>query len=206
MAGDHLGASIIYFLIGEKFGRYKIKIMKKIISERKIKKRTSEIAKQITEDYKDKRDTPILLCVLKGSFIFYAELVKKIKIPIIHDFVRLASYGEKTTSGDLKFLIEPSVKIENKDIIIIEDIIDTGQTMQALVSYLYDEQVKSVRICTLLDKPSRRKHTIMINYTYTGFIIEDLFVVGYGLDYNEKYRNLPYIGILDPKKEEEGEK
>ena len=157
--------------------------------------RVQELAAQITRDYAGK--TPLVVGVLRGSFIFMADLVRHLDLPLTLDFMAASSYGAGTTSsGQVKITKDLSESIEGRDIIVVEDILDSGNTLSYLFQLLQARHPASVRLCTLLDKPSRR--TKPVTADYTGFTVDDLFVVGYGLDYAEKYRNLPYIGILKP--------
>ena len=166
-----------------------------LFTERELKDRVAEIAAQIDRDYAGKE--PMLISVLRGSFIFMADLARAITLPCTVDFMAVSSYGSGTTSsGQVKITKDLSESIEGRDIIVVEDILDSGNTLSYLFQLLQARHPASVRLCTLLDKPSRR--TKPITADYTGFTVEDLFVVGYGLDYAEKYRNLPYIGILKP--------
>ena len=166
-----------------------------LFTEQELKDRVAEIAAQIDKDYAGKE--PMLISVLRGSFIFMADLVRSITLPCTVDFMAVSSYGSGTTSsGQVKITKDLSESIEGRDIIVVEDILDSGNTLSYLFQLLQARHPASVRLCTLLDKPSRRtKH---VTADYTGFSVDDLFVVGYGLDYAEKYRNLPYIGILKP--------
>lgn len=167
-----------------------------LISERELDEIVSRIAAQIDEDYKDKN--LLLLCILKGSLVFMGDLMKKLSIPCEIDCMKVSSYGNGTaTSGRINILLDLHRQdLSQKDILIIEDIIDSGRTLSYLVSYLSINGARSVRSAALLDKPSRRE----VEYTpdYIGKEIPDAFVVGYGLDYGEKYRSLPYVGILKP--------
>ena len=166
-----------------------------LFTEQELKDRVAEIAAQIDRDYAGKE--PMLISVLRGSFIFMADLVRSITLPCTVDFMAVSSYGAGTTSSDqVKITKDLSESIEGRDIIVVEDILDSGNTLSYLFQLLQARHPASVRLCTLLDKPSRR--TKPVTADYTGFTVEDLFVVGYGLDYAEKYRNLPYIGILKP--------
>ena len=166
-----------------------------LFTEQELKDRVAEIAAQIDRDYAGKE--PMLISVLRGSFIFMADLVRSITLPCTVDFMAVSSYGAGTTSsGQVKITKDLSESIEGRDIIVVEDILDSGNTLSYLFQLLQARHPASVRLCTLLDKPSRR--TKPVTADYTGFNVEDLFVVGYGLDYAEKYRNLPYIGILKP--------
>ena len=166
-----------------------------LFTEQELKDRVAEIAAQIDRDYAGKE--PMLISVLRGSFIFMADLARAITLPCTVDFMAVSSYGSGTTSsGQVKITKDLSESIEGRDIIVVEDILDSGNTLSYLFQLLQARHPASVRLCTLLDKPSRR--TKPVTADYTGFTVEDLFVVGYGLDYAEKYRNLPYIGILKP--------
>ena len=166
-----------------------------LLTEQELKDRVAEIAAQIDKDYAGKE--PMLISVLRGSFIFMADLVRAITLPCTVDFMAVSSYGSGTTSsGQVKITKDLSESIEGRDIIVVEDILDSGNTLSYLFQLLQARHPASVRLCTLLDKPSRR--TKPVTADYIGFTVEDLFVVGYGLDYAEKYRNLPYIGILKP--------
>ena len=166
-----------------------------LFTEQELKDRVAELAAQIDRDYAGKE--PMLISVLRGSFIFMADLARAITLPCTVDFMAVSSYGSGTTSsGQVKITKDLSESIEGRDIIVVEDILDSGNTLSYLFRLLQARHPASVRLCTLLDKPSRR--TKPITADYTGFTVDDLFVVGYGLDYAEKYRNLPYIGILKP--------
>ena len=166
-----------------------------LFTEQELKDRVAELAAQIDRDYAGKE--PMLISVLRGSFIFMADLARAIHLPCTVDFMAVSSYGSGTTSsGQVKITKDLSESIEGRDIIVVEDILDSGNTLSYLFRLLQARHPASVRLCTLLDKPSRR--TKPITADYTGFTVDDLFVVGYGLDYAEKYRNLPYIGILKP--------
>lgn len=168
-------------------------IEKILISEKEIEAIVTDIAKRISEDYKDKK--LLLLCILKGSVVFMGDLMKHIAIPVQIDFMKVSSYGAGTTSGNLKIKLDlQRDDLDTTDILIIEDIIDSGKTLSALTKYLAERGAKSVRSCTLLDKPSRRE--VEFTPDYTGREIPDEFVIGYGLDYNEDYRALPFVGIL----------
>lgn len=168
-----------------------------LISQRKIQKRVGELARQIEKDYQSASGgkKPILICVLKGSFMLLADLIRCLKIPVECDFVAISSYGTKTvSSGKIKLKLNISHPIKNRNVIIIEDIVDTGLTTNFLINKLKQLSPKNIRLCTLLDKPDRRK--IKVKIDYCGFRIPDKFVVGYGMDYNEQYRYLPYVGYI----------
>lgn len=164
-------------------------------TETDIKQRVNEIGKQITEDYKNLREEIFCVGILKGAAVFYTDLVRSIDLPIRFDFMIASSYGSGTkTSGAVKILKDLDYDIEEKHLIVIEDIIDSGTTMGYLLDYFTRRGAKSVKLCSLLNKPSRR--TVEVKIDYCGFDVPDEFLVGYGLDYAEKYRNLPYIGVL----------
>lgn len=164
-----------------------------LISEEDVEKRIKEIAEQITKEYVGKEVH--LICVLKGSIFFTCELAKRIELPVTLDFMSVSSYGNQTeSSGRVKIVKDLDEAIEGKDVIIIEDIIDSGRTLSYLIDMLKVRKPASLKLCTLLDKPDRRVTDVKVDYT--GFEIPDEFVVGYGLDYAQKYRNLPYIGVI----------
>ena len=167
-----------------------------LFSEEELDRRVSEIAAEINRDYAGKE--PMLISVLRGSFVFMADLIRKIEVPCTVDFMSVSSYGRGTTSsGQVQNTKDLSDDIEGKDIIVVEDILDSGNTLSYLLQLLQARKPASMKLCTLLDKPDRRVKEVHVDYT--GFTIPDEFVVGYGLDYAEKYRNLPYIGILKPR-------
>lgn len=166
-----------------------------LFNEQKISEKVQELGKRITEDYKGK--SPFLIGVLKGCFIFMSDLARVIDLPCDIDFMAVSSYGSGTSStGAVQIKKDLNRDIEGRDVIIIEDILDSGITLSYLTKYLANRNPASIKICTLMDKPARRKSEIRADYV--GFVCPDEFVVGYGLDYDEKYRNLPYIGILKP--------
>lgn len=166
-----------------------------LLTEEDLKQRVKEVAAQINADYADKQ--PMLISVLRGSFMFIADLMRQIDLPCTVDFMAVSSYGAGTvSSGQVKIMKDLSESIEGRDIIVVEDILDSGNTLSYLLQILKARNPASIKLCTLLDKPSRR--TKPVEADYVGFTVEDLFVVGYGLDFGEKYRNLPYIGILKP--------
>lgn len=172
-------------------------VLKTLISEEEIAKRIKEMGRQITEDYKDKGKNLMLVSVLKGSVLFMADLMREIDMPCTIDFMVVSSYGHGTkTSGVVKIVKDLDVPLEDKDILIIEDILDSGLTLGYLKELLENRGTRSFKIATLLDKPERRQFDIKADYI--GFQVPDEFVVGYGLDYNEEYRNLPFIGVLKP--------
>lgn len=168
--------------------------IRKMISEESVVARIKEIAEQINEEYEGKAVT--LICILKGSIFFTTELAKHIKVPVTIDFMQCSSYGADTkSSGIVKLAKDLDEPIMGKHVILIEDIIDSGRTLSHLVKLLSQREPASLTICTLLDKPSRR--VAEVDVKYTGFEIPDEFVVGYGLDYAQRHRNLPYIGIVE---------
>lgn len=167
-----------------------------LVTEEELDKKTSEIAAQISKDYEGKN--LFMIGILKGEVVFASDLLKKITVPMEIDFMAVSSYGkESETSGVVTLKKDIDKMLTNQDVLIVEDIVDSGFTMAYLKRLLADRNASSVKICTLLSKPSRRR--VDIDIDYYGFEIPDEFVVGYGLDYDEKYRNLPYIGVLDPK-------
>ena len=167
-----------------------------LISENEIQNIVKDISTRITNDYKDRQSKLLLLCILKGSVVFMGDLMKNINLPVEIDFMKVSSYGQGAkTSGNVNIILDIHRNdLDNVDILIVEDIIDSGRTLSYLSEYLLLKGAKSVKTVTLLDKPSRREVDFVPDYT--GKIIPDEFVVGYGLDYAEKYRALPYVGIL----------
>ncbi|MBE7100343.1 MAG: hypoxanthine phosphoribosyltransferase [Clostridiales bacterium] len=164
-----------------------------MLSEEQIVARTKELAVQLDKLYEGR--TPVVICVLKGSVLFFSELIRNMKTTLTIDFMSVSSYGSGTTStGELKVKQDLSTDIKGRDVLIVEDIIDSGNTLYHLKKMLNQRLPSSVNIVTLLDKPERRE--VPMEPEYTGFVIEDEFVIGYGLDYAEEYRNLPYIGVL----------
>lgn len=165
-----------------------------MLTEKQVDDRIQAIGEQISRDYAGK---PVhLICVLKGGSFFMCELAKRITVPVSIDFMSVSSYGSDTkSSGVVKIVKDLDESIRDKDVLVVEDIVDSGRTLSYLMEMLRDRNPRSLRLCTLLDKPERR--VIDVNVDYTGFDIPDEFVVGYGLDYNQKYRNLPYIGVVE---------
>lgn len=164
-----------------------------LISEEKLKTRVQEIAREITEYYNGEEVKTV--CVLKGAVMFMVDLVKNVELPVKFDFMDVSSYGNSTeSSGSIKILKDLDDPIEGENILIVEDIIDSGRTLHYLIDYLKSKNPKSVKLCTLFDKPDRREFDVHVDWT--GFDIPDEFIVGYGLDYAQRYRNLPYIGVL----------
>ncbi|MFD2671521.1 hypoxanthine phosphoribosyltransferase [Marinicrinis sediminis] len=164
-----------------------------LYSEEEIQSKIEELGKQISVDYEGKN--PLVICVLKGAFIFMGDLVKRISVPLETDFMAVSSYGQSTkSSGVVKIIKDLDATVENRDVLIVEDIIDSGLTLSYLIDILKRRNATSVKIVTLFDKPVRR--TVELVPDYSGFELPDSFVVGYGLDYAEQYRNLPFIGVL----------
>lgn len=166
-----------------------------LFTEAALRERVAAIAEEINRDYEGK--APMLVSVLRGSFIFMADLMRNITLPCTVDFLSVSSYGKSTTSsGQVQITKDLSEDISGCDIIVVEDILDSGNTLSYLLRLLQARHPASIRLCTLLDKPSRRVKPVAADYV--GFSVPDYFVVGYGLDYAERYRNLPYIGVLKP--------
>lgn len=168
-------------------------IEKILISEEELDVKTSELAKKISEDFKGQE--LILIGILKGGVVFASDIIKKINIPMEIEFMAVSSYGkESETSGVVTLKKDIDTSLAGKNVIVVEDIVDSGYTMKYLKKLLMDRHAESVKICTLLSKPSRRR--VDIDLDYVGFEVPDEFVVGYGLDFDEKYRNLPFVGVL----------
>lgn len=166
-----------------------------LLTEDQIQARVADLGAQLNADYAGLE--PVLISVLKGSIVFLADLVRSMELPLSIDIMEVSSYGAATeTSGQVRILKDLSNPIEGRHVLVVEDIIDTGLTLNYLLRYLREKGPASLRICCLLDKPARRLTEIPIDYV--GFTIPDRFVVGYGLDYGERYRNLPYVGVLRP--------
>ena len=164
-----------------------------LLTEEEVDKRIKEIGEQISKDYEGKNVH--LICVLKGGVFFMCELAKRITVPVSMDFMAISSYGADTkSSGIIRIVKDLDESIAGKDVVVVEDIVDSGRTLSYLLAMLQERKPNSMRLCTLLDKPDRR--VIDVNVHYTGFQIPDEFVVGYGLDYDQMYRNLPYIGVV----------
>ena len=165
-----------------------------LLTEEEVNKKISEVAAQINKDYEGKEVH--LICILKGGVFFTCELAKRITVPVTMDFMQCSSYGGDTkSSGIVRIVKDLDESIEGKEVIIIEDIIDSGRTLSHLKKLLSQRNPASLKICTLLDKPERR--VVDVDVEYVGFQIEDKFVVGYGLDYDQRYRNLDYIGVMN---------
>lgn len=170
-------------------------VEKILLDEKQIMERIKELGQQITRDYQG--ESILMVGILKGAMIFLADLVRNIEVPTFFDFMAVSSYGAGTiSSGVVRIMKDLDKSIDGKHVIIVEDIVDTGLTLQYLVENMKSRGPASIKVCTLLDKPDRRKVEVPIDYN--GFSIPDEFVVGFGLDYNERYRNLPYIAVLKP--------
>ena len=166
-----------------------------LLTEEQLRSRVKEIALEVDKVYKDK--TPLVIGILKGSIIFYSDFIRFLSMPVELDFMAVSSYGSGTSSsGQVNIIKDLSEPIEGKDVIVVEDILDSGNTLSYLFKILQARHPASLKLVTLLDKPARRAKPITADYV--GFTVPDNFVVGYGLDYDERYRNLPYIGILKP--------
>ncbi|MBQ3168824.1 MAG: hypoxanthine phosphoribosyltransferase [Clostridia bacterium] len=158
-----------------------------------IRKRVHELGQEITRDYQD--EAPLMICILKGSVVFYADLVREIDLNVGFEFMTASSYGSATvSSGEVKIVSELDNKIVNRHVILVEDIVDSGRTIAYIKNDMLKKGVKSLKVCALLDKPDRRVTDVQADYC--GFVIPDEFVVGYGLDFDQKYRNFPHIGVL----------
>ncbi len=165
-----------------------------LLAEEDVDRRIQEIGDQISKDYDGKQIH--LICVLKGGSFFMCELAKRITVPVSLDFMSVSSYGSATkSSGVVKIVKDLDEPLKDKDVLVVEDIVDSGRTLGYLLEMLKDRGPKSVKLCTLLDKPERR--VVDVHVDYTCFQIPDEFVVGYGLDYDQRYRNLPYIGVVE---------
>ena len=171
-----------------------------LISEEEVEKRISEMGKIISEEYEGKEIH--MICVLKGGVFFMCQLAKHITVPVTMDFMSISSYGDDTSSsGVVKIIKDLDEPLEGKDVLVVEDIIDSGRTLSYLMEILEKRKPNSMRLCTLLDKPDRRVREVHVDHV--GFEIPDEFVVGYGLDYAQRYRNLPFIGIVEFENEQE---
>lgn len=171
-------------------------IEKVLLSEEQIAAKVQELADILVKEYADK--DPVFVGVLKGVVIFFADMVRKINIPCEIDFMCISSYGGTSSTGNVVVKKDLSVDIKGRHVVILEDIYDTGNSLSFVRDYLLSKEPASLKICTLLDKPERRKPGVTLVPEYVGFTIPNEFVVGYGLDFNEHYRNLPYIGVLKP--------
>ncbi|MEK6538053.1 MAG: hypoxanthine phosphoribosyltransferase [Nitrospirota bacterium] len=167
---------------------------KPLITQKAIEKRIRELGAKITADYEGK--DLLMICLLKGAYTFFADLVRNIQLPVMVDFMMVSSYGDRSASSGLISIIQDlSSSIEGKDVLLVEDIIDSGLTLEYIYERLQARRPNSLKLCVLLDKAERRKHEVPMEYI--GFTVPNKFIIGYGLDYQDKYRNLPYIAILD---------
>ena len=167
-----------------------------LLTEAQIQAKVQELGEILTKEYKDKN--PVIIGVLKGVVVFYADMIRQIKTPCEMDFMWVSSYEGTDSSGSVVVKRDVSADIKGRHVLILEDIFDTGNSLSFVHKHLLEKEPASLKICTLLDKPSRRKPGVTLQADYVGFTIPNAFVVGYGLDYNEYYRNLPYIGVLKP--------
>ncbi len=167
-----------------------------LISEQQIRRKVQELADRVYAEYGDKN--PVFVGVLKGVVVFYSDFIRAFKGPCQLDFMWISSYAGTESTGKMLVRQDVSADLKGRHVIILEDIYDTGNSLQFVYEHLLAKEPASLKICTLLDKPERRKPGIMLQADYTGFVIPNAFVIGYGLDFNEKYRNLPYVGILKP--------
>lgn len=171
-------------------------IQEVLLSEEQIKARIKELGKVLSAEYADK--DPVVVGVLKGVVVFYADMIREITVPCQMDFMWISSYEGTNSTGKMKVRQDLSANVEGRHVLILEDIFDTGNSLDYTYKYLQSKNPASIKICTLLDKPERRNPAVTLVPDYVGFTIPNAFVVGYGLDYNEHYRNLPYVGILKP--------
>ena len=171
-------------------------VLKVLISEEELRARICELGQILTEEYQDK--DPVVVGVLKGVVVFYADMIRQLKMPCQMDFMWISSYSGTTTTDEMVVKRDLSTDIKGRHVLILEDIFDTGNSLDFTYRHLLEKEPASLKICTLLDKPSRRKPEITLQADYVGFTVPNEFVVGYGLDFNEHYRNLPYVGVLKP--------
>ena len=171
-------------------------IEKILLSEEQIQNRIRELGEILTEEYADK--DPVVVGVLKGVVVFYADMIRQIKVPCQMDFMWISSYSGTNSTGTMQVKRDVSADIKGRHVLILEDIFDTGNSLDFTYKHLMSKEPASLKICTLLDKPERRREGITLQPDYVGFTIPNEFVVGYGLDFNEHYRNLPYVGVLKP--------
>lgn len=167
-----------------------------LVTEEQIRTRIKELGRVLSEEYADK--DPLVVGVLKGVVVFYADMIRELTVPCEMDFMWVSSYAGTSTTGNMVVKRDVSADIAGRHVLILEDIFDTGTSLNFVYNHLKSKGAASVKICTLLDKPSRRKPGITLKADYVGFEVPNAFVVGYGLDYNEHYRNLPYVGVLKP--------
>lgn len=171
-------------------------IQQVLISEKEIQDRIAQLGEVLSKEYEGKN--PLVVGVLKGVVVFYADMIRKLTVPCEMDFMWISSYQGTDSTGSMVVKRDVSADIKGRHVLILEDIFDTGSSLDFVYHHLLEKEPASIKICTLLDKPSRRKPGITLKADYVGFEIPNAFVVGYGLDYNEYYRNLPYVGVLKP--------
>lgn len=171
-------------------------IAKILLTEEQIQTRIKELGEELSREYADK--DPVIVGVLKGVVVFYADMIREIKVPCQMDFMWISSYAGTESTSQMQVRRDVSADIKGRHVLILEDIFDTGNSLDYTYRHLMSKEPASLKICTLLDKPERRKPGITLKADYTGFTIPNEFVVGYGLDFNEHYRNLPYVGVLKP--------
>ncbi len=174
-----------------------MKNLKILLSEEQIAKRVSELGEEITRDYAGKK--PLFVCMLRGSILFFSDLIKRVDLDLTIDFARLSSYKNGTESGKLDLVSDVSENVEGKDVIIVEDVVDSGKTLAFFTEFLKTKNPASVKICSFLDKPERRVSDVKVDYV--GFRLNSGFVIGYGMDYAERYRQLPYLAEINSPKD-----
>lgn len=168
-----------------------------LISEEQLRRRVEQLGKDIARDFQGKQ--PLFVCVLRGAVVFHSDLIRAVDLELTIDFISVSSYGEATdSSGEVRLVKDLETSIHGRDVILVEDIVDTGLTLRYLLSNLNSRNPRSLKVCSLLSKPDRRRAPVGVDYL--GFEIPNHFVVGYGLDHNQRFRNLPYVGILEPAK------
>ena len=167
-----------------------------LLSEEQIQNRIRELGEILTAEYAD--NNPVIVGVLKGVVVFYADMIRQIKVPCQMDFMWISSYAGTCSTGKMLVRQDVTTDLKGRHVLILEDIFDTGNSLEFTVNHLRGKDPASIKVCTLLDKPERRRPGVTLKADYVGFTIPNAFVVGYGLDYNEQYRNLPYVGILKP--------
>lgn len=171
-------------------------ILKVMFTENEIREKVAQLGQQLLADYADKN--PVFVGVLKGVAVFFADVIREFKAPCQIDFMWISSYSGATSTGNMIIRKDVSANLEGRHVVILEDIFDTGRSLDFTYKHLLTKNPASLRICTLLDKPERRDPAVTLQPDYTGYVIDNEFVVGYGLDYDEQYRNLPYVGVLKP--------
>jgi hypoxanthine phosphoribosyltransferase len=171
-------------------------ILKVMFTENEIREKVAQLGQQLLADYADKN--PVFVGVLKGVAVFFADVIREFKAPCQIDFMWISSYSGATSTGNMIIRKDVSANLEGRHVVILEDIFDTGRSLDFTYKHLLSKNPASLRICTLLDKPERRDPAVTLQPDYTGYVIDNEFVVGYGLDYDEQYRNLPYVGVLKP--------